>query len=57
MAKKYYESGDKITPRFENWEGPSGEMPENGLGGSRSGIDEQIRKDSIKKSKIKPRGV
>jgi hypothetical protein len=55
-TKKYYES-DKITPRFENWEAPESGMPETDLGGSRAGIDEQIRKDNIKKSKIKPRGV
>ena len=63
MAKYYLHNeshshhNENVTPRFEDWEGPKGEMPEEGLGDTREGIDKQIRGDSIKKSKIKPRGV
>lgn len=56
MAKKYYDNnGNKA--RYENWESPKGGMPEGDLGGSREGIDKQIRKDDLSKSKIKPRAI
>jgi len=56
MAKRYHETniqGDKT--RFENWDQPESTMPEGDLGDSRQGIDKQIKGDSIKKIKIKPR--
>ena len=69
MAKKFHHPdhghhplshshhNENVTPTFEDWEGPKGEMPESDLGDTREGIDNQIRGNDIRKSRIKPRGV
>jgi hypothetical protein len=61
MAKKFhgkYEAkGHSTEATVENWDGPFPQMPETYLGDSREGIDEQIRKDDIRKIDIKPRQI
>lgn len=56
MAKKYYDNNGSKA-RYENWESPKGGMPESDLGGSKAGIDKQIKKDNIKNINIKPRAI
>ena len=56
-GKKYEGKGHSDKATIENWDGPLVGMPETYLGDSREGIDEQIKKDNIRKTDIKPRQI
>lgn len=58
MAKKFHGEGKHSNMptevKIEDWSGPTPGMPES-YNDSVEGINEQINKDNIKHSKIKPR--
>lgn len=55
MKKRYYSEVNSTQVKMEDWDAVKPTMPEGDLGDSREGIDEQIRKDNVHKTKIKPR--
>lgn len=57
MAKRYHSEINSTTVKMEDWGNKAASMPEEGLGDSREGLDKNIKENSIKKSKIRPRGV